>query len=394
MNIMDVSVKDQKDDGFKTTTEQTKNGLRERRSIVEDKEKNGKMQQKQQQRDGVSPGEKHENLYVALRELPAFSHLNRQVQEIVNQSTWWEIRGTDWAVLFSALAVTLLCLPLMRINNWWTLVVGGVLSGIAHASLTVKGGHLATHGVLSTSRFWNKIWTRFFIEFLGSYSSHMTHEYHIKLHHPHTNIIGLGDSSSWKMPGLSRFPYMFVAPMALPIITPFVAISQMWGLWKPMFLFACVVLSGYTSNVLLLVYISRFSVAGAIAFIILNRAVMMIPYIHVNIFQHIGLSMYSKDDRPTRLYQMATGVLNLNRNPLLDYCFGLGISNCHVEHHLFPKLSDNMCLKIKPVVSAFFKQHNLPYQERNYSERLHLFVDKYEELMVNAPTILHFVGIQ
>lgn len=43
---------------------------------------------------------------------------------------------------------------------------------------------------------------------------------------------------------------------------------------------------------------------------------------------------------------MTHGVLNLPRNLLLDWMFGHSLINCHVEHHLFPFLSDNMCLKV------------------------------------------------
>lgn len=43
---------------------------------------------------------------------------------------------------------------------------------------------------------------------------------------------------------------------------------------------------------------------------------------------------------------MSLGVLNLPRLPVLDWAFGHSIVSCHVEHHLFPRLSDNMCLKV------------------------------------------------
>lgn len=62
--------------------------------------------------------------------------------------------------------------------------------------------------------------------------------------------------------------------------------------------------------------------------------------------QHIGLPMFSPNCRPKRIYQMSHGVLNLPRNLLLDWTFGHSLINCHVEHHLFPSLSDNMCLKV------------------------------------------------
>lgn len=46
------------------------------------------------------------------------------------------------------------------------------------------------------------------------------------MHHAHTNVIGLGDSSVWKVPFLPRFTYLFLAPLAVPIITPLVALSR------------------------------------------------------------------------------------------------------------------------------------------------------------------------
>lgn len=56
--------------------------------------------------------------------------------------------------------------------------------------------------------------------------------------------------------------------------------------------------------------------------------------------------MFSRDKKPQRIHMMSLGVLNLPRLPLLDWAFGHSIISCHVEHHLFPRLSDNMCLKV------------------------------------------------
>lgn len=56
--------------------------------------------------------------------------------------------------------------------------------------------------------------------------------------------------------------------------------------------------------------------------------------------------MFSRDQKPRRIHMMSLGVLNLPRLPVLDWAFGHSIISCHVEHHLFPKLSDNMCLKV------------------------------------------------
>lgn len=56
--------------------------------------------------------------------------------------------------------------------------------------------------------------------------------------------------------------------------------------------------------------------------------------------------MFSRDKKPQRIHMMSLGVLNLPRLPVLDWAFGHSLISCHVEHHLFPRLSDNMCLKV------------------------------------------------
>ena len=104
--------------------------------------------------------------------------------------------------------------------------------------------------------------------------------------------------------------------------------------------------------------------------------------------------MYDVKKRPKRLYQMASSALSLPCNPLLDFSFGHSVISCHVEHHLFPCLSDNMCLKIKPVVSSYLKSNGLPYHEAPYLSQLWKFYNNYDELMVKAPPITELIGIQ
>ncbi|RXM37345.1 Fatty acid desaturase 6 [Acipenser ruthenus] len=157
----------------------------------------------------------------------------------------------------------------------------------------------------------------------------------------------------------------------------------------------CMITLGLYSQYWLLLHLSGFqSPVSALLCMLLCRAAFSLPYIHVNIFQHIGLPMFSPSRRPSRIHQMTHGVLNLPRNPLLDWTFGHSLISCHVEHHLFPFLSDHMCLKVKPIVSCYLREKRLPYQEDSYLSRLRLFLREYEELMVFAPPITELVGIQ
>ncbi|XP_077358896.1 fatty acid desaturase 6 isoform X2 [Festucalex cinctus] len=327
----------------------------------------------------------------------SMKELTRKVEEVVKASSWWERRGLDCTILAGAF---LICLPagflLMRCADWLRFTCGLLLMGVAHAVITVKGSHLASHGALSHSPAAKRFWALFFIEICGAFSSHVASSAHVALHHAHTNVLGLGDSSTWKLPHLPRLLYLFVAPLAMPVITPLVALAEVGGASAALALRTLLlILLGVASHLWLLMSVSGFrSATGAALCMLATRAMFSLPFVHVNIFQHIGLSMFSRGTRPARLLQMCHGVLNLPRNVLLDWTFGHSLISCHVEHHLFPFLSDNMCLKVKPLVRRYLSDRHLPYQEDGYVSRLRLFFRKYQELMVAAPPITQLVGVQ
>uniref|UniRef100_A0A8D0EEG7 Fatty acid desaturase 6 n=1 Tax=Salvator merianae TaxID=96440 RepID=A0A8D0EEG7_SALMN len=322
--------------------------------------------------------------------------LSQMVQGVVKNSSWWERHGVDGTII----AVNFLALPigflLLRSDHIFPFLLGIVFLGVAHQAITVKGSHLASHNALVESKSWGKFWTIFFIEVCSTFNAEQGAYNHVKLHHGYTNVIGLGDSSTWKIPFLNRYVYMFIAPLAVPIITPIVAIGLLReAKLKTAIRTLCCMSIGLYAHYWLLLNISGFqSTWSALSCMLITRSFLAHPYIHVNIFQHIGLPMFSLEKKPKRIHMMSCAVLNLPRNLLLDWSFGHSIISCHVEHHLFPTLSDNMCLKIKPIVSRYLKEKKLTYNEDSYWSRLKLFLDKYEELMVHAPPISELVGIQ
>nr|XP_056719014.1 fatty acid desaturase 6 [Euleptes europaea] len=330
------------------------------------------------------------------REDALMGELSEMVQKVVKKSSWWEKHGIDDAII----TLNFLILPggflLLRSDSIFSFLLGIVVLGMAHYTITVKGSHLASHSSLVESKSWGKVLAVFFLEVCSSFTAEQGSYNHVKLHHGYTNVIGLGDSSTWKLPFLNRYVYMFIAPIAIPVLTPLAAIGLLKevGLKTAIRTLCCIFLGLY-SHYWLLLNVSEFqSMWSAIGCMLLTRSFLAHPYIHVNIFQHIGLPMFAPHKKPKRIHMMSCGVLNLPRNFLLDWSFGHSLISCHVEHHLFPTLSDNMCLKIKPVVSQYLKENKLPYNEDSYLSRLKLFLDKYEELMVHAPPITELVGIQ
>ena len=326
---------------------------------------------------------------------PSMSELNALVKDVVSRSSWWDLYGIDLAIMCANFALLPISYLLIGSDSIPLFVIGYVLFAYIHATFTVKLAHAAVHNALAgSSQVWNRLLTVFFIEIWGGFTGEASHEIHVQLHHPYTNVIGLGDSSSWRVPFLDRNTYLFFAPLFLPLFNTPIGVHLLAGRWWSIARLLCITSAGYIAHFCMFRYVCGLSLLGTILCMFTVRSVFAIPYIHVNIFQHIGLPMYDVKKRPKRLYQLASAALNLPRNPLLDYSFGHSIISCHVEHHLFPRLSDNMCLKIKPVVSSYLKNNGLPYNEATYLGQLSKFYKEYDELMVKAPPITELVGIQ
>ena len=339
-----------------------------------------------------------ENTYArknpAKSELGDYAELCRIVKGIVKKSSHWERFGYDQCVVasgfFFLLPAGFLCLRF----NGLIFALGLVLLGSVHVMVITKAAHASSHHAFCATKKWNDVFGTFFSDLCGAFTYFGAKEAHVNVHHPHTNVIGLGDSSVWKAPSLGRDIYLFVAPFCLPFIAPLFSVKLIWGRWKLMIMNTFLVLLGFLGQFTCFRIVSGLSILWSFACLVITRSMFYCPYIHVNIFQHIGLSMYHPEHRPKRLRLMATGVLNLERNLFLDHFFGHSLINCHVEHHLFPQLSDNMCMKIKPTVRKYLEDNELPYMEDGYWNRLKIFFNRYTELMVDAPPITDFIGIQ
>ncbi|CDQ84064.1 unnamed protein product [Oncorhynchus mykiss] len=213
--------------------------------------------------------------------------LTRLVQKTVKESSWWERRGIDITILVLAFLLLPPAFLLLGSSQILVFVLGMVLMGVSHAVISIKGTHLASHGSLSESPAWAEFWAVFFIEVCGSFTARAGVTGHIKMHHAHTNVIGLGDSSTWKIPCLPRSVYLFIAPLAIPIITPLVALGQLKDHSVSQALrTVLMVFLGFYSQHWLLMHVSGFQCPySSLLCMLLCRAMFSIPYIHVNIFQ-------------------------------------------------------------------------------------------------------------
>lgn len=344
----------------------------------------------------ISHSDKETDLYIEAKSLPSWLDLNKIVTDLEKNSSWWDVYGLEWSSF--AFSIPLFISGVIFTGNSSVIVrlIGIFLAACCHMLWVDRMGHLALHNAMCKSKIGNRIILFLTQDFISGFSPDLGLQDHIQNHHPFTNIIGLGDSSTWRAPFLPKEIYLYIAPLILPILTPIISVLELMKLhWyiSVMRLIICFSTGAYLFTSFTS-YMSGLDFYTSLWVVFLYRSLMMIPFVHMNIFQHIGLPMWTVDNKPARVYQMTASCINIHGNILMDFVFGATLLSCHIEHHLFPRLSDSMCLKIKPYVKEFVKKSGLPYNETSYFERLATFHKRYSELMVEAPPITHFIGIQ
>ncbi|NWT03601.1 FADS6 desaturase, partial [Mionectes macconnelli] len=200
------------------------------------------------------------------------TELSELVQKVVKSSSWWERHGVD----ISILACSFLLLPAGNSAQPPQITARGSRGGGSHQLLMTAALLGASAPLLFLPA---QLCSAFTVE-QATYN-------HVKIHHGYTNVIGLGDSSTWKLPFLNRYVYMFIAPLAVPILTPLVALDLLRNVeWKAALRTLCCMFLGFYCHYWLLLHVSGFqSPWSALLCMLLTRSLLAHPYIHVNIFQ-------------------------------------------------------------------------------------------------------------
>jgi fatty acid desaturase len=101
----------------------------------------------------------------------------------------------------------------------------------------------------------------------------------------------------------------------------------------------------------------------------------------VGSLNHFSMPIFKKTGPPVAHVFYSTQNLKLH-HPFWTWLFG-GL-NYHIEHHLFPKMPSRHLAKAAPLVRAFAKDWNLPYNERSIDRSL---IDLFQTL--KSPRVPH-----
>ncbi|MBI4154496.1 fatty acid desaturase [Candidatus Woesearchaeota archaeon] len=245
--------------------------------------------------------------------------------------------------------------------------------------IAITGTHETRHNTFVKSRSLNKILAYFFSDFWGGQSNEWWYHRHVKVHHIHTNITEK-EEAVFYYPWINKYVYFFILPYLVMFWLLIHSIYFLWGEWKKLFLFLMINLTGWIFHVYLFSLILPLQYAFISVFIM--RSLFAPLFMQLAVFNHIGL-----EDPKTRLpwlsHQTKT-TRNLKKHWFLNGIGGNAFVECHIEHHLFPSISNRLLSKIKPLIIKQLKKEGYKYIEESYWDVLTKCLKYYDEIFKNT----------
>ena len=317
-----------------------------------------------------------------------FARLSEEVINLIKKQDWMQKYGFEWAILF--FRIIGFCLGFYIFTNTVTntgifyKVLGMIVLSYFYYGIAITGIHETSHRSFVRSSKLNKFFGYIFSDFWASQSSEWWYHRHIEVHHIYTNIKSKENENSFYYPWIGRYVYFFLIPYLAVFWEIIYSIDFLWEKWKNLVLYLLLVTAGWAFHLFLFSLILPFHLAFLSVFIM--RSLFAPLFVHLAVFNHIGL-----EDPKVRLPWIEHQTLttrNLKRNWFLSGLGGNAFVEAHIEHHLFPSLSNKMLLKIRPIVLKYLKKEGYTYVEETYFNCLKNCIKYYHKIFSNAPVAL------
>lgn len=308
-----------------------------------------------------------------------FAELSSKVNALLKRQSWFELHGRELLVLALRIALFTIGFLIFAQRGLLATIVGMITLSYAYYAIGISGTHESRHGAFSRSAWANRLWAYFFSDFWVNQSNEWWHWRHVLKHHVHTNIRD-GEPTLFFFPWLPAIVYFFIAPF---LVTAWLLLySVKFLLRTPLKLLAFLVAAsaGWVFHVAL--FMTILPLGSAILATLVMRSLFAPLFMHIAVFNHIALPQFN--DKPSWLPHQVKTTRNLKRNWFLDGIGGNAFIECHLEHHLFPTLSNHMLAKIRPLVIEHLKREGHVYIEEGYFTVLRHCLKNYKTIFTDA----------
>lgn len=270
---------------------------------------------------------------------------------------------------------------IFSLGHWLALVAGMLVLSYAYTGIAITGTHETSHLSYVKGKWANKLWALFFSDFWAAQSHLWWHYRHVQVHHVYPNVPDR-EPKPFYYPWINRYVYFFLIPYL--VVFWLIAHSMNYLLKRPwqLFVYVAAMAAGFAVHILLFAALG-YSIAVSLGLTLIMRSLFAPVFMHLAVFNHIGLDnprevlpWLPRQDKTTR---------NLKPHWLLNGMGGNAFLQCHLEHHLFPALSNHMLQRIHPVVRQFMKEKGYIYREETYAACLRGCLRHYHALFENQP---------
>jgi len=312
-----------------------------------------------------------------------FVELSSRVQELIKQQSWWQLHGQEWVNLAIRLACFAASFIVFAQPGWAWKTIGILLLSYFYYGIGITGTHETSHLSFVRSFRGNRFLAYFFSDFWASQSNLWWKHRHVDVHHVYTNVPS-HEPKIFFYPWLNKYVFFFLLPYLVTLWLIGHSINYLKRRWPQLLLFLGLTMAGWAFHVWL--FSTVVSIGWAIAATFAMRSLMAPIFVQLAAFNHIGL-----EDPETRLpwlpHQTMT-TRNLQPHWFLNGMGGNAFVECHIEHHVFPRLSNNILAKIRPITMEFLKKEGYTYKEETYWSLLKNCLKYYHELFRENPFIL------
>lgn len=314
----------------------------------------------------------HDDVHLTQRQ---WIELHSKAKAYIAGLSFWQRHGVEWAVFGLRVLGFALSFLIFAQEGIAFKAVGIVLLSFFFYGIAITGTHEASHDSFTPWRKINILLGYFFADVWTGQSSLWWKNRHVVIHHVHSNNPTKEPNSfffAW-MPG---WVYFFVIPYLVQIWLYMHSTAFLKKRPGQLVLYNILFWGGIAMHVALFSLVLPVGYAVVATFVM--RLLFAPIFVHIAVFNHIGLDVIPMQI-PWLPRQVRT-TRNMKKHWFLSGIGGNAFVECHVEHHLFPTMSNHMLNKLRPLTKDYLEKRGYVYVEQGYIECLVYCLKHYREV--------------
>ncbi len=316
----------------------------------------------------------HETEYLSRKNLIA---LTQEVREYLKSLSWFKRYVYEVFICVFKLALFAGGIWIFSFPGLWNKILILPVLSFLYASISITGIHETGHRAFVKWPLLNKILGYFFADFWTGKSSLWFHYHHCQEHHTYTNVPQKEEQFIY-YPWMNAYVYFFGLPYLILFWFFYRSIKFLWEKWLQLAIYLVLAIAGYALNIYLF---SLFVPLGWAIFWTFAMRLLFVPvFLQLTIFNHIDLDLLDKLE-PWLPHQSKT-TRNIKKTWFFSWIGGNSLVDCHIEHHIFPALSQAMLAKVHPIIEKYLQREGYKYVEDNYWKCLRFCLKNYDKIFL------------